>query len=542
MTVAVSSPATQYACDVAEGRIVAGPLVRLACERHLRDLDRQNTPEFPYRFDEEKEQEFYVFAGFVNLAEDVPFVLQDFQRFIAGSIYGWVDQQGHRRFRTAFIELGKGNGKTPLAGLIGLFGLMFDGEVQPEIYSAAVTREQAGIGFLDAKNMAEASPELAMRLEIGEHNIRFRDGFFRTVSSEGRSLDGKRPHVSLLDEIHEHRSPLVLQKMRAGMKARRQPLVFEITNSGNDRRTICWEHHEHSRNVLEGNVVDETWFAFVAGLDEGDDWTDEAVWPKANPGLGTILPITYLREQVREAQNIPSAENLVKRLNFCIWTEQAERWLPMQKWDLCTGRIDLDALRGEPCFIGLDLASRYDFTAAAFWFPRQRVVIPRFWIPEDMDHRNEQERELFRTWARMGFIRLTEGNITDYDVVRAELLDEALLYQAEEIPYDTWNATQIATQLQAAGATVVPMQQGGADMSEAAKELAAMVVAGTLVHGNHPVLRWMASNVAVKEDLQGNLKLDREKSGDRIDGIAALVMAISRGMLWDDSEGGWVVR
>ena len=542
MTVAVASPATAYAEAVNAGDIVAGPLVRMACARHLRDLERVGTAGFPYRFDLAKEERFYRFAAMVNLSDGVRFELQDFQRFIVGSIFGWVDSYGHRRFRTAYVEMGKGNGKSPLAALAGLYGLTMDGEVQAEVYSAAVTRDQANIMFRDARNMAEASPYIKARLEVLEHNIAFGDSFFRTVSSEGRSLDGKRPHMTLLDEIHEHPNNIVLQKMRAGMKRRPQPLVFEITNSGSDRRTICWEHHEHSRNVVEGLTEDETWFAYVCGLDVGDDWTDELVWPKANPGLGTlILPVNYLREQVKEALSIPSSANLVKRLNFCIWTEQADRWLDMTQWDACgVMQVSTESLAGETCFIGLDLASRHDFTAAVFYFPEGQVVIPLFWVPEDMSGRTEQERQVIRNWADLGLVRLTEGNITDYDVVRADILREAEKYQVEELAYDTWNATQLATQLQIAGLDVVPMQQGGAAMSEAAKALAAMVAEGTLHHGGHPVLRYMASNVAVREDLQGNIRLDRDRSGDKIDGIAALTMAVARASLYEAS-GGWTV-
>ncbi len=437
----------------------------------------------------------------VNLSDGVPFLLEDFQRFIVGSIFGWVDRAGHRRFRTAYVEMGKGNGKSPLAALAGLYGLTMDGEVQAEVYSAAVTRDQANIMFRDAKNMADASP------------------------------------------LIKHPNNIVLQKMRAGMKRRPQPLVFEITNSGSDRRSICWEHHEHSRNILERLVEDDTWFAYVCSLDDGDDWRDERSWLKANPGLDTpILPRQYLREQVKEAIAIPSSSNLVKRLNFCIWTEQQSRWLDMQQWDACgLTMIDERSLAGETCYIGLDLASRHDFTAAVFYFPRGQVALPFFWVPEQMEQRSEQERQAINNWAAAGLVKLTEGNITDYDIVREDILREAEKYQVEELAYDTWNATQLATQLQQAGLDVVPMQQGGAAMSEAAKAVAAMVAEGTLHHGGNAVLRWMAANVAVHEDLQGNIRLDRDRSGDKIDGIAALAMAVARGALYEET-GGWILQ
>ena len=536
MTVAVKNLVTAYA--ETDGQ-KAGPYVRAECNRYLKDLERQGTPEFPYVFSESKAEDFFTFARNVYIAADVPFKLAPFQEFIVGSVFGWVDEKGLRRFRTAYIEIGKGNGKTPLAALVGLYGLTWDKEWQAEVYSAAVTRDQANITFRDAKNMAESSPMLASRLDILEHNIGFRQSFFRTVSSEGRSLDGKRPHISLIDEVHEHPNDTVVQKQRAGMKRRLQPIVWESTNSGSDRNSICYAHHQHSVAVAEGLVEDETWFSYVCALDPQDDWRDESVWLKTNPGLGTILPKQYLVEQVKEATNLPSSENLVKRLNFCVWTEQSKRWLPMEAWDSCVGEVDIP--EGETCYIGLDLASKTDFTAAAFWFPRIQTVRMMFWVPQEMESRTEQQRQMLRVWERQGFVRFTEGNVCDYDEVREDILDLASQYQVEEIDYDKWNATQLSTQFSNLGLKCIEMQQGGAVMSDAAKELEKMVVAGTLKHGGNPVLRWMASNLAVKENQEGNLKLDRDKSGDKIDGVVALVMAIGRGMMYEDS-GGWFVR
>jgi phage terminase large subunit-like protein len=330
--------------------------------------------------------------------------------------------------------------------------------------------------------------------------------------------------------------------LRAGTKRDLDALIGIITNSGASRTTVCWTEHQYSVSVVEGLIEDDARFVFIASLDEGDDWRDENVWIKANPGLGTILPMEYIRQQVREGINKPSKQNTVKRLHACIWTEQVDRWLDMIQWDAC-GLMPIipESLAGETCFIGLDLASRHDFTAAVFYFPKGQVAVPFFWVPEDMTQRTEQERQIIRTWAQAGLVKLTEGNITDYDVVREDILREAEKYQVEELAYDTWNATQLATQLQQEGLDVVPMQQGGAAMSEAAKALAAMVAEGTLTHGNHPVLRWMAANVAVREDLQGNIRLDRDKSGDKIDGIAALTMAIARASVYEDT-GDWVIR
>ena len=431
---------------------------------------------------------------------------------------------------------------TPLWAAVGILGLCADGQSRAEVYSAAPTAPQSRILYADAQSMVASTPELASELRSLHTGITYGWSFFRPWSGDGKHKSGFRPHMGLIDELHEHNSPEVLEMLRAGTKRDLDALIGIITNSGASRTSVCWTEHQYSADVVAGIIQDDARFVYIASLDDGDDWRDEKVWPKANPGMGTILPVEYLRQQIFEGINKPAKQNIVKRLHCCIWTEQVDRWLDMVQWDGCgVMPIDERSLAGEVCYIGLDLASRHDFTAAVFYFPQGQVVIPLFWVPEDMSQRSEQERQMINVWADAGFVRITEGNITDYDVVREDILAEAEKYQVEELAFDTWNATQLATQLQQAGLDVVPMQQGGAAMSEAAKALAAMVAEGTLHHGGHPVLRWMAANVAVREDLQGNIRLDRDKSGDKIDGIAALTMAIARGSLWEET-GGWVVR
>lgn len=529
-----------YARDVVSGAIVAGPYVRMACKRHLDDLDHSG--ERGLYFDEAEAQRALTFISLLNLEPDKPFILEPFQTFIVGSLFGWYRNNGHRRYVTAYVEMSKGSGKTPLWAAIGLKGLCADGQTRAEVYSAAPTASQSRILYRDAQSMVDATPDLASRIRSLHTGITFGWSFFRPWSGDGKHKSGFRPHMGLIDELHEHNSPDVLEMLRAGTKRDLDALIGIITNSGTSRQSVCWTEHQYSVSVVEGNVRDDARFVYIASLDDGDDWRDESCWIKANPGLGTILPVEYLRQRMLEAVNDPTKQNSAKRLHACIWTEQVDRWLDMTQWDSC-GLMPIlpQSLAGESCYIGIDLASRYDFTAAVFYFPKGQVVVPFFWVPENMDQRTEQERQAIRQWEQQGYVKLTEGNRTDYDIVREDILREAMNYQVEEVAYDIWNAEHLATQIQNAGLEVVPMQQGGAAMSEAAKELAAMVAGGTLVHGNNPVLRYMAANVAVREDLQGNIKLDRERSGDKIDGIAALTMAIARAALHEDT-GDWVVR
>jgi len=548
-----------YAKAVSAGTILAGRPVHLACARHLRDLDEGHQRGLWFD-DKAAAHVLDFFPRFLRLAEGAfagqPFRLEPWQQFIVGSLFGWKGKDGHRRFRTAYIEVGKGNGKSPLAAGVGLYGLLCDDEPGAELYSAAVTRDQARILFTDAKKMAQASPALAKKLLITENNIADLESrsYFRPVSSEARALDGKRVHVALIDEIHEHRSALVVDKMRAGTKGRRQALIFEITNAGYDRHSVCWQHHEYSLKILEGVVEDDGWFAFLCQLDPCepcrvagllmpsdtcetcDDWRDPKVWPKANPNLGVSVPERYLAELVREAEGMPSKQNIVKRLNFCLWTESATRWLPSDQWAACGGPVDPEALRGRTCYGGLDLATTTDLAAFVLLFPPEGedptwAVLPRVWVPaETIERRSRLDRVPYDVWAREGFLEATEGNVVDYDVIRERIRQDAETYRIAEIGFDRWNASQLVAQLQQDGATLVPIGQGFQSMNAPSKEFEKLIAQGALRHGNHPILVWCASNVCVEQDAAGNIKPSKRKSAERIDPIVALVMALDRAM------------
>ena len=538
-------PVTDYARAVVDGRIVAGAPVRLACARHLRDL--VEGPKRGLRWDLERVHHVLGFFAALRLSDGEhagqPFVLQPWQQFIVGSLFGWITADGWRRFRTAYVEIGKGNGKTPMAAALGLYMMIADGEAGAECYSAAVGRDQAAITFRDAVRFRQASGALSAATVEHAANIAFPrlSSYFRPISSEGRGLDGKRVHYAGIDELHEHPSPVVVDKMRAGTKGRRQALIFEITNSGYDRRTVCWDHHVYSLKVLDGVIDNDQWFAYVCALDEGDDWLhDEACWAKANPNLGVSIRHDYLRELVTEAREMPSKQNIVARLNFCVWTEQATRWLPMDRWDGCDAPLDLEALRGRECFGGLDLSTTTDLTALVWVFPpvssaEPWIVLPRFWIPADnIERRVRKDRVPYDLWVKQGHIEATEGTVVDYDLVRERILQDCERFRVREIAIDRWNATQLATQLQAEGLTVALFGQGFASMSAPAKQLEKLVMGGELAHGGNPVLRWMAANCAVAQDPAGNIKPDKARSTERIDGIVALVMGLGRATVNQD--------
>lgn len=529
----------RYARAVTDGTVVAGPLVRAACRRHLADRRRR-----AWVFDEARaDHAIDFFEQFLRLpdltdawGDPRPFTLAPWQQFIIGSLFGWVDKRGLRRFRDAYIEVGKGNGKSPMAAGIGLYGLLMDHELAAEIYAAAVTREQASILWRDAQRIIEASPALVKllatkRLELMAGNIAYKPtgAWFRPLSSEHRGLDGKRPHMGLIDELHEHATPIVTTKIRAGAKGRQQPLFVEITNSGVDRTSICWHHHEHSRKVVEGTVEDDRWFAYVCALDPDDDpLADPSCWVKANPNLGVAIQRDYLERQVETALNIQSETNTVLRLNFCVWTQAISRAIDAAQWQACAAAVDDAELAGVPCYAGLDLGQRDDFTAFVLvWtLPDGRVVVrPTFWLPSAT---LEKKRDRpYAQWQRSGELEVTDGDTTHYALVEETIIAQCARWGVHEIAYDPNYASQVAQDLQGAGLTMVPTPQGF-KLNEAILKLEELLAAGRLCHGGHQVLGWMADNLVVKTGTKGDKRPDKPSSREKIDGMVALLMALDR--------------
>lgn len=575
-------PVEDYARAVLEGRIIAGELVRLACQRHLDDL--QHCAERGFCWDAAACEHILKFFRLSRLPaagelDGKSFTPEPFQVFQIGSIFGWKKKDGARRFRKAYIEEGKGNGKTPFAACIGLYGLLADGEVCAEIYSTATTRDQAKILLRDAQRMAQASPAIAKRCKIDLHNIAHpaSSSFFRAVSNEHRTASGPRPHFILHDELHEHRDSQMVDKMTAGIKRRQQPLILEITNSGSDRNSICWQHHEYSVQVLRGLVQDDSWFAYVCQLDpcakcraEGkdqpsgdcpdcDDWRDERVWPKANPGLDAILPREYLRGQVKEAVGMPAMEGIVRRLNFCCWTEVVTHAIPMDAWDACAAQSQEHDLDGRECYLGVDIGATSDFTCAALLFPEDeeeaikvRVapdtpegpVLQEFfrrsyslrllsWLPEKPRRRSEQLQRVIDGWVREGLVKLTPGDVVDYDQVLRDLVALREVYQILEVSFDRgFQGCQFGTDLMThfGDNCVFYVPQGILSMNPPFRELIELIRLKRIKHDGNKVLRWMASNCA-SEERSGLIKPSKDRSSEKIDGITAAVIALARAML-----------
>jgi len=548
-------PVTHYARKVIGGEILAGPHVVAACERHLNDL--KNGPKRGLFWNLKKAIHAINFfkdnlplPGEGDISSK-PFILQPSQEFIVGSIFGWLTEDGSRRFQTAYIEEGKGNGKTPMAAGIGLYGLCADREMGAEIYAAAVTREQAGILFKDAKLMRDNSPSLKKRIDATTHNLAFirTNSFFRPVSSEGRSLDGKRVHFALIDEIHEHRTDVVVEKMSAGIKGRRQPLIFEITNSGYDQESICYRHHKRSIDIVHGMLEDDSWFAYVCGLEEEEEeegWRNPKLWIKANPLLDIAVTRRYLAKQVREAESMPSKAGIVKRLNFCIWTKSLIQWIKPKIWKKNAGDVDPELLKGKKTFAGLDLSGKNDLSALILVIPVDGLfyVICYFWAPEEgIAEREFRDGAPYVAWEQKKFLKTTPGPTVDYGWIAQEIKQICNDFEIVGLAYDRWGFKIMKKYLDDAGVkyyekeketdegegvAFIPFGQGYASMSPAITAMEDALLEGQIRHGMHPVLTWNAANAELSQDPAGNRKIVKGKNpSKRVDGIVALAMAMS---------------
>ncbi|MCV2449047.1 terminase large subunit [Paracoccus sp. DMF] len=543
--------------------------MKLACARHLADL----TSGKPRGLAWDRAAATHAIEFFTHLRHSTgewagkSFVLQPWQAFVVGAVFGWKRADGLRRFRTAYVEVARKNGKSALLAGIALYALIADGEAGAHVYAAATTRDQARIVFGEAERMVAASPALTARVTRTVNNLAVLPtaSWFRPLSADASKMDGLNVHLAAVDEVHEHPGPEIIQKLNTATGARRQPLIVEITTAGYDRHSVCRQHHEFSVKALEGSVphdAADSWFAFIATIDEGDDWTDPQVWEKANPSLGVTVKRDDLKRQIDEAREMPAQQNAIRRLRLNEWTEQVTRWLDMEVWaqggpadgtdwqDIRTGLDDLEQkLLGRECYGGLDLARVNDLSALVLLFPPTRdtslgnlaekwIALPRFWVPaEDILRRGKRDRVPYATWRDQGFLDATPGNATDFAFIEAEIIRLAGRYDLRELSYDRTFAGEIVQHLQDEGINLVQFGQGFLSMAAPTAELERLSVSRLLWHGGHPVLRWNASNVAVRHDPAGNIKPDKERSSERIDGIVAICNALGRALLRDVNAG-----
>lgn len=476
-----------------------------------------------------------------------PFNLMPWQEEIIRRLYGTLNPDGTRQYRTLWFEVPRKNGKTELgAGGITLPLLYIDGEMGAQIYSAANDKDQAGLVFNAAAPMVEQNPSLdgvskiyPPQKRIVYHRNR---SFYTAVSSEAYTKDGLNAHGIIYDELHAAPNRELWDVLTTSQGSRRQPLTAVTTTAGYDRNSICWEQHDYACKVRDGIIDDPTWLVVIYAAPEDADWTDEDVWRACNPALGVFRSLDEISTLCKKAQETPALEMTFRRLYLNQWTSSVERWLPMDKWDACEGEVG--DLKGKACYAGLDLAATTDLTALSLVFPSgdSYSVISRFWIPGDTAREKERrDRVPYTLWAKQGFIKLTPGNVIDYGFIKQELLD--LLdagYNIRELAFDRWGATKLVQDLINTGRftgdpekepnkiPIIPFGQGFASMSPPTKELMSLILSEKIRHGGNPVLRWNADNLVVYQDAAGNLKPDKAKSTQKIDGIVALIMGLDR--------------
>jgi phage terminase large subunit-like protein len=571
--------ATAYARAVVKGKIVAGPHVRAACARHLRDLERKDL-----RWDREAARRVLDFFRLVLTVEvertddygemesvAVPFDVQPWQAFILGSLFGWKQTSGLRRFRRAYIEIGKGNGKSPMAAGIGHYMLTANGKIRPEVYSAATDYDQASILFRDAVSMWERSRALKHQLVASGINPVWqltylkKAGFFKPISSEKKGKSGIRPYCALIDEVHEHPDNSVIEMMRAGTKGNQEALLFEITNSGFDRKSVCFEEHDYSIKVANGELENDQWFSYVCALDEGDDpLEDEKCWIKANPNLGVSIQKPYIREQVREAKGLPSKEGLVRRLHFCEWTESETSAIPRKTWAACVAPKDADILaaikdREIRPFGGLDLSRTRDLCAFTLtwvldWKPDAWQFLSKtwFWTPRDtLAERAKKDRAPYEKWWRENYLEAIPGSRVSYRWLAEALASLCAEFDPEVIGCDQYGLERLNDQLEEIGVTLpcVVHPQGfnrrkiaerdesdelgetGAEdvtlwMPDSINKLEAAILEKRITVEHNPVMNLGAVSVVYVENRTGHRMFAKDKATSRIDGMVSLAMSI----------------
>ena len=567
-----------YAEAVLDGDIVAGPHVRNACRRHIEDLRKAH--ERGLWFDHDAaDHVFGFFEHVLKLSEGqfegTPFLLDPSQVFIIGSIFGWKREDGTRRFRRAYVEQGKGNGKSPLAGGIGLFGLSGDGEDGAQIYAAASQKDQADILFRDAVKMRHQSPALAKRLRPSggmgrEFNLAYieKGSFFRPISREaGKTGSGPRPHFALCDEVHEHPNRSIMEMLERGFKFRRQPLLFMITNSGTDRNSICWEEHEHAVKVAAGNrdakdddpayigeVIDDTTFSFVCGLDPGDDpLNDPSCWAKANPLLGVTITEQWLAEQVEQARLMPGKLNGILRLHFCVWTDSVDGWITREALEPCIADFDPRDHEGKTAAVGIDLSATQDLTAVGYAVRTgEKDGKPTFdcwaeiWTPEEtLAARAMRDKADYPRWVEEGHMSTTPGKVVDFRFVAARLADAATWLEINPVAYDRYAYKRFEQECDDLGLSLThaehpqggkkkgkPLFDGGEGlwMPQSVKHVEEAILEGRVRFLRNPALIMAFMSAVTETDPWGNYWLAKRKSVNRIDPVIAICMAMGAAM------------
>lgn len=579
---AIVDRTTAYARAVIDGDIVTGDLVRLACERHIRDLEEAESKRLYFKV-EAAENSIDFFPNYLVFTKGrwgrKPFHLEPWQQFIIGSIFGWkrsygscptcgdwiaIDHDEHisclscnpvdpvsvepievqwlRRFRTSYEEVARKNGKTEMSAGLMLRQLGFDGEYGAEVYAAATKSDQAKIPFNAARKMAEMSPALSSMFDIQTFSIADLgfNGILKYLSSDASTQDGLNVSTSIIEEFHAHKTREIVDVIDTSTAARLQPLMMFITTAGNNAATVCREEHDYAVNVLHGVFDDDSYFAYIACMDKEDDWKDPANWIKANPNMGVSVSSQQLLDKFNKVKNTPSKQDAFKQKHLNMWVQSTDSWIDVEKYAALAVEIPDEDLIGKAQCFGYDAAEKVDFVAQKILFPpdpstgRKYPYLKTFlWLPEGALERraNKLIRDQIKTWAEQGWVKLLPGEVLDLDIVETEVVENAMRYGAKIMLYDPFKAGQLAVRAQKSGIETIEFRQGAGNMNEPCQEFERMVLSAELLIDGNPADVWMIGNMVKKTDHNGNIKADRKNSAEKIDSGVAGIMAIGEYIL-----------
>ena len=521
--------AEQYIDDVVSGRVAVCQHVGNAVKRYLSDRANgwgfsENYAQHAIDFIEQLEHSTGDYAG-------KPFKLEGWQAFIVWNLFGFLNPDGSRRFTRAYVEVPRKNGKSTFSSAVMLYGLIADGESAAQIYSAATKLEQAMMVFGESvrvcQNVGWLRDELSVNTSTNNRRIVYGQSIYRPLEWSPDKQDGLNTHFAVIDEYHAHPNDGLYNVLRNSMGARRQPLLFTITTAGFNRESPCYKHRNYCASVLSGAIKDDALFSVIYTLDEGDDWTDSKNWAKANPNWGVSVYPRQLEQALTEAKEFVHKEVEFKTKLLNVWTDTALTWISDSVWMDCTEAGEVDGI----CYGGLDLASTGDFCAFSLYFPEYSAIRTWYFLPSEAAYRRKDAAGAsIRQWIADGQIIATDGNVTDYSYIKAKIIELAQQYDIKDIAFDRFNASQLVIDLQNEGLQMFPFGQGFISMSSPTKELERLVKDAQLKHDGNPVTRWMMGNILLKSDPAGNIKIDKAKSGDKVDGPVSIVMALGTAM------------
>lgn len=539
--------AKEYMRGVLDGSVPACSFVKQAVQRQLNDLRRWGPEGGDYYFDEkEASRPCWFIENLTHTKGELAgraIHLEPWQCFLLTTLFGWKAKAGNRRFRSAYVEVGRGNGKSTLLSGIGLFCLCADHEPGAEVYSFATTREQAKIVFGDAQTMARGNRALqeAYGLEVTAHALYVpaTNSTFQAKSAEGSTLDGLNTHLAIIDELHAHKKRDVFDVVETSLGKRRNSLMVSITTAGVDRTGICYEQRTLVTKILSGSLQDESYFGVIYTLDPDDDWKSDEALAKANPNWGVSVRPEVIRALQAKAIATPSAENNFKTKHLDVWCNADVGWMDMKAWDACADEsLDESDFDGEPCWLGLDLASTSDMTAKVKIFQRKidgsshYYLFGDYWLPRTAIERGVNSQ--YQGWEYLGYLHVCEGPVTDFAEIRDSILEDCGRYSVQSVAYDPFQAVQLSKELSDDGVPMVLCKQTVANLSDPMKQFQALVLDHRLHFNGDPVLTWMVSNVVCHVDVKENIYPRKDAPEDKIDGVVAGIMALSRALLNDE--------